>query len=110
VILADDRGYSDLGSCGHATIRTPNIDRLAAEGQRRTSFNAAPVCTPSRAQLLTGRLAIRTGLASGVLFPDSTGGLQPGEITIKGVLKTRGYATAAVGSGTSASWTRMSVA
>ena len=97
VILADDQGYGDLGSYGHPTIRTPHIDRLAAEGQRWTSFYAAPVCTPSRAQLMTGRLAIRTGLAAGVLFPDSTGGLQPGEITIAEVLKARGYATAAVG-------------
>lgn len=97
VILADDQGYGDLGSYGHPTIRTPNIDRMAAEGQRWTSFYAAPVCTPSRAQLLTGRLAIRSGLAAGVLFPDSTGGLQPGEITIAEMLKARGYATAAVG-------------
>lgn len=97
VILTDDQGYGDLGSYGHPTIRTPNIDRLAAEGQRWTSFYAAPVCTPSRAQLLTGRLAVRTGLASGVLFPDSAGGLQPSEITIAEMLKPRGYATAAVG-------------
>jgi arylsulfatase A len=97
IILADDQGYGDLGSYGHPTIRTPNIDRMAAEGQRWTSFYAAPVCTPSRAQLMTGRLAVRTGLAGGVLFPDSTGGLQPGEITVAEVLKTRGYATAAVG-------------
>jgi arylsulfatase A len=97
IILADDQGYGDLGSYGHPTLRTPNIDRLAAEGQRWTSFYAAPVCTPSRAQLLTGRLAVRSGLAGGVLFPDSTGGLQPEEITVAEVLKTRGYATAAVG-------------
>jgi arylsulfatase A len=97
IILADDQGYGDLGSYGHPTIRTPNIDRMAAEGQRWTSFYAAPVCTPSRAQLLTGRVAVRTGLAGGVLFPDSTGGLQPDEITVAEVLKTRGYATAAVG-------------
>ena len=97
VILADDQGYGDLGSYGHPTLRTPNIDRLAAEGQRWTSFYAAYVCTPSRAQLLTGRLAVRTGLSSGVLFPDSTGGLQPEEITVAEVLKTRGYATAIVG-------------
>lgn len=97
VILADDQGYGDLGSYGHPTLRTPNIDRMAAEGQRWTSFYAATVCTPSRAQLLTGRLAIRSGLASGVLFPDSTGGLQPSEITIAETLKARGYATAAVG-------------
>src|SRR5712691_9386689 len=91
IILADDQGYGDLGSYGHPTLRTPHLDRMAAEGQRWTSFYAAPVCTPSRAQLLTGRLAIRTGLASGVLFPDSTGGLQPSEITIPEVLKPRGY-------------------
>jgi arylsulfatase A-like enzyme len=97
VILTDDQGYGDLGSYGHPTIRTPNIDRLAAEGQRWTSFYAAPVCTPSRAQLLTGRLAVRTGLAGGVLFPDSAGGLQPSEITIAEMLKPRGYATAAIG-------------
>jgi arylsulfatase A-like enzyme len=97
VILTDDQGYGDLGSYGHPTLRTPNIDRMAAEGQRWTSFYAAPVCTPSRAQLLTGRLAIRSGLASGVLFPDSAGGLQAGEITIAELLKSRGYATAAIG-------------
>jgi arylsulfatase A len=58
VILADDQGYGDLGSYGHPTIRTPNIDRMAAEGQRWTHFYAAHLCTPSRAQLLTGRYAI----------------------------------------------------
>src|SRR5215831_1576641 len=62
IILADDQGYGDLGSYGHPTIRTPQIDRLAAEGQRWTSFYAARICTPSRAQLMTGRLAVRTGL------------------------------------------------
>jgi arylsulfatase A-like enzyme len=97
IILADDQGYGDLGSYGHPTIRTPNLDRLAAEGQRWTNFYAAHVCTPSRAQLLTGRLAVRTGLSSGVLFPDSTGGLQPEEITVAEVLKARGYATGMVG-------------
>src|SRR5436190_8843388 len=97
IILADDQGYGDLGSYGHPTLRTPNLDRMALEGQRWTSFYAAPVCTPSRAQLMTGRLAVRTGLAGGVLFPDSTGGLQPEEVTVAEVLKARGYATAAVG-------------
>ena len=97
VILADDQGYGDLGSFGHPTIRTPNIDRMAVEGQRWTSFYGAHVCTPSRAQLMTGRLAARTGLVAGVLFPDSTGGLQPDEITVAELLKGRGYATAAIG-------------
>src|SRR5215203_5838433 len=70
---------------------------MAVEGQRWTSFYAAPLCTPSRAQLITGRYAIRSGLAAGVLFPNSVGGLQPSEITIAEVLKQRGYATLAVG-------------
>jgi arylsulfatase A len=97
VIFTDDQGYGDLGSYGSPTIRTPVLDRLAHEGQRWTSFYAAPVCTPSRAQLLTGRLAARTGLVGGVLFPESKGGLQPEEVTIAEVLKPRGYATIAIG-------------
>jgi arylsulfatase A len=101
VIFCDDLGYGDVGSFGNPTIRTPNLDRMAAEGQRWTSFYAADsVCTPSRSALLTGRLPIRTGMFSDtrrVLFPDSAGGLPPSEITIAELLKTRGYATAAVG-------------
>ena len=97
IIITDDQGYGDLGSYGHPTLRTPNLDRMAVEGQRWTSFYAAPLCTPSRAQLMTGRYAIRSGLAAGVLFPNSTGGLQPSELTIAEVLKQRGYATLTVG-------------
>lgn len=101
VIFCDDLGYGDLGSFGNPTIRTPNLDRMAAEGQRWTSFYSADsVCTPSRSALLTGRLPIRTGMYSDtrrVLFPDSAEGLPHSEITIAELLKTRGYATAAVG-------------
>jgi arylsulfatase A len=104
VIFTDDQGYGDLGSYGHPTLRTPHLDRMAAEGQRWTSFYVADsVCTPSRAGLLTGRLPVRTGMTSDhlegrrVLFPDSAGGLPAGEITIAELLKGRGYATAAVG-------------
>ncbi len=97
LIFTDDQGYGDLGSYGHPTLCTPVLDALAAEGQRWTSFYAAPVCTPSRAQLMTGRLGARVGLTGGVLFPDSPGGLQPEEITIPEMLKTRGYATMAIG-------------
>jgi len=100
VIFADDLGYGDLGVFGHPTIRTPRLDRMAAEGQRWTSFYvAASVCTPSRAAILTGRLPIRSGMAGKrrVLFPDSARGLPPEEVTIAEVLKATGYRTAAIG-------------
>ena len=101
VILADDLGYGDLGSYGHPTIRTPHLDRMAAEGVRFTQFySAAPLCTPSRAGLLTGRLPVRSGMASeryGVLYPSSSGGLPRSEVTLAEALRERGYATAAIG-------------
>ncbi|WP_416866566.1 MAG: sulfatase [Imperialibacter sp.] len=101
VIFADDMGYGDLGVYGHPTIKTPNLDKMAYEGQKWTNFYvAANVCTPSRACLLTGRYAVRNGMTSNkrwVLFPDSDGGLPQTEITIAKALKGAGYATAAVG-------------
>ncbi|MEE8450848.1 MAG: sulfatase [Thermoguttaceae bacterium] len=101
VIFADDLGYGDLGCFGHPTIDTPNLDRMAAEGQKWTNFySAAPVCTPSRAALLTGRLPIRSGMCSSkrrVLFPNSAGGIPAGEVTLAEALKQVGYATAAIG-------------
>ncbi|HEX8038692.1 MAG TPA: sulfatase [Chryseosolibacter sp.] len=101
ILFADDQGYGDLGCYGHPTIRTPNIDRMAAEGQRWTTFYTAEnVCTPSRAGLLTGRLPIRNGMYSDhrrVLFPDSDGGLPASEITLAELLKSAGYRTAAIG-------------
>jgi len=101
IIFADDLGYGDLGVYGHPTIQTPSLDRMAAEGMKFTQFYAAAsVCTPSRAGLLTGRLPIRSGMASDtrrVLFPDSRLGLPAEEITIAEALKEEGYATAAIG-------------
>ena len=101
IVFADDLGYGDLGVYGHPTIRTPNLDRMAAEGQRWTSFYAqAPVCSPSRAALLTGRIHLRSGMfgrETGVFFPDSHAGLPADEVTIAGALKDLGYATGVVG-------------
>ncbi|MFA5189314.1 MAG: sulfatase [Verrucomicrobiia bacterium] len=101
IILADDLGYGDLACYGHPSIRTPNLDRMAADGMRFTDFYvAAEVCTPSRAALMTGRLPIRSGMCSDkrrVLFPNSTGGLPATELTIARMLRECGYATGCVG-------------
>jgi arylsulfatase A len=101
VVFCDDLGYGDLGCFGHPTIHTPHLDRMAAEGLKLTQFySAAPVCTPSRAALMTGRLPIRSGMCSDkrrVLFPDSGGGIPDSEITLAEALQQQGYATACVG-------------
>jgi len=101
IIFADDLGYGDLGTFGHPSIQTPNLDRMATEGQKWTNFYvAASVCTPSRAALLTGRLPVRNGMCSNksrVLFPNSVNGLPTEEITLAEQLKQAGYATAAIG-------------
>lgn len=98
IIFADDQGYGDLGCFGSTKINTPNIDRLASEGRRFTNFMvASPVCTPSRAALLTGCYPKRVGLHQHVLFPQSTKGLNPSEHTIADHLKNQGYATACFG-------------
>ena len=96
VIFCDDLGYGDIGVFGSPIIRTPNIDKMAIEGQKWTQFYVAdPVCTPSRAALMTGRYPIRSGMTSSkraVLFPDSANGLKQEEVTIAEVLKSEGYA------------------
>lgn len=100
VIFCDDLGWGDLGCFGNPTIRTPNLDRMAQEGQKWTQFYvAAPLCTPSRAALMTGRYPIRNGMTSakGVLFPNSGGGLPAKEITLAEMLKQLGYSTGIVG-------------
>ncbi len=101
IIYADDLGYGDLGCYGHPTIRTPHLDRMAAEGMRFTEFySAAEVCTPSRAALLTGRYPIRSGMCHDqfrVLRNRSLGCLPADEVTLAEALKTKGYTTGCVG-------------
>ncbi|MFW6161729.1 MAG: sulfatase-like hydrolase/transferase, partial [Planctomycetota bacterium] len=97
VIFTDDQGYQDVGCFGSPDIRTPHLDKMAREGRKFTDFYvAAPVCTPSRAALLTGCYAPRVSLP-GVLFPRSKNGLSDKETTIAEVLKTRGYAATCIG-------------
>ncbi|WP_231603016.1 sulfatase family protein [Neorhodopirellula pilleata] len=98
VIFTDDQGYGDLGCFGSQTIATPNLDRLASEGRRYTSFySACSVCSPSRAALLTGCYPKRVGMHKHVLFPQSDYGLNASEYTIADHLHANGYATACVG-------------
>jgi arylsulfatase A-like enzyme len=95
-IMADDLGNADLGYRGHQ-INTPNIDKLANEGVRLEDFYGMPVCTPSRAELMTGRYAMRYGLQTLVIFPSHTYGLATDERTLPQALKEAGYKTLMVG-------------
>lgn len=101
VIFCDDLGYGDLSCFGHPSIETPELDRMAQEGLRWLQFySAAPVCTPSRAALMTGRLPLRSGMCSNkrrVLFPNSKGGLPASEVTLAEMLRDAGYRTGCVG-------------
>lgn len=97
IIFTDDQGYQDVGCFGSPSIRTPNLDRMAAEGMRFTDFySAASVCSPSRAALLTGCYPPRVGITK-VLFPRDNIGLNPEEHTIADILKGKGYVTACIG-------------
>jgi arylsulfatase A-like enzyme len=97
LIVADDLGYGDLASYGHRVLKTPALDRLAGEGIRLTSYYApSPLCSPSRASLLTGRIHRRTGIESWIP-PDTDVQLGPRELTIATLLKQRGYRTAVFG-------------
>jgi arylsulfatase A len=97
IIFTDDQGYQDVGCFGSPSIKTPNLDRMAAEGMKFTDFYAgASICSPSRAALLTGCYPPRVGITR-VLFPRDNIGLNPKEVTIADMLKERGYATTCIG-------------
>lgn len=98
ILYADDLGYGDVGCYGAADIPTPHIDSLAASGTRFTTWYAsAPVCSPSRASLMTGRYPQRTGVANNVEAGYRAGGLRPGEITLADALKRLGLRTGLMG-------------
>ena len=86
LIFIDDMGYGDIGPFGSTLNRTPHLDRMAAEGMKLTSFYAAPVCSASRAQLLTGCYAPRVSVP-GVFFPAGAKGLNPDEQTVAEYLR-----------------------
>ncbi len=97
-IFVDDQGYYDLGCYGATEVKTPRIDRMASEGTRFTDYYAAaPICSPSRAGLLTGCYPRRVGNHIWVHRADSRSGIHPDELTIAELLKAGGYATACIG-------------
>lgn len=97
VIFTDDMGYQDLAVYGATDIKTPHLDKMAAEGIRFTNFyDAQPVCSASRAALLTGCYSSRVSI-QGALFPNSKIGLNPEEETLAEICKSQGYKTAMVG-------------
>ncbi|MFC1529304.1 sulfatase-like hydrolase/transferase, partial [Gemmatimonadota bacterium] len=98
LIFADDLGYSDLSCFGCDDYQTPHLDALAGQGVRCTDFYvAAPVCTPSRYALLTGKQPFRSNGLTTALMPPDTNGLNPTETTIAEVLQDAGYRTACIG-------------
>jgi arylsulfatase A len=97
IVFADDMGYGDIGCYGNKTARTPNLDRMAAEGTRWTSFYVPQaVCSASRTALLTGCYPNRLGIL-GALNPQAQIGISDGEVTLGQLFKSRGYATAIFG-------------
>jgi uncharacterized sulfatase len=102
IILADDLGYGDPACYGHAKFKTPNLDRMAAEGAKLTQFNCpAPFCAPTRASLMTGRYPFRCGMTQNPApdgGPDANGlHLPESETTLAQLFKRAGYATGMIG-------------
>ncbi len=97
LINIDDLGYADIGAFGSKLNRTPHLDRMAEEGRKLTCFYTAPVCSPSRAALMTGCYPKRVLPIGGVLFPSAAVGLNPEEHTVAELLKNAGYSTGCIG-------------
>lgn len=98
LIVADDLGYGDIGALGGSRIKTPNLDALAQDGVVMTHFYAsANICSPSRAGIMTGRYAIRSGLGWDVVTAQDDHGLPQSEITIAELLREGGYSTGMIG-------------
>lgn len=98
VIYSDDQGVSDLNCYGSKDLHTPNLDKLASEGVRFTQFYAAaPVCSPSRAALLTGKVPQRAGLAGNASSSEGVAGMPADQFTMGELFKSGGYATAHIG-------------
>lgn len=95
IFLTDDQGYADAGVYGSNDLNTPNIDQLAQEGIKFTSFYAQPLCGPSRAALLTGRYPVRIKEPGEIKSPNTT--LAASEVTIAEILQQVGYTTALIG-------------
>jgi arylsulfatase B len=97
IFLADDLGWADVGFHGEEVIETPSLDRLAAEGVQLDRFYATPICSPTRAALMTGRDPMRLGVAYGVIMPWHTNGIHPDELFLPEAFQRAGYQTAMVG-------------
>ncbi len=97
VIVADDLGWADVGFHGNEQIATPALDRLAAEGVQLDRFYTTPICSPTRAALMTGRDPMRLGVAYSTIMPWQNNGVHPDETFLPEMLQTAGYQTAMVG-------------
>jgi arylsulfatase A-like enzyme len=96
-IVADDLGWKDVGFNGDTDIKTPDLDKLAAEGAKLTKFYVQPMCTPTRAALMIGRYPFRYGLQTAVIPSVSSYGLDTTEWLLPQALKGAGYNTAIIG-------------
>jgi len=97
VFVADDLGWADVGYHGEDVIRTPSLDRLAREGAQLDRFYTTPICSPTRAALMTGRDPMRLGVAYATILPWSNNGIHPDELFMPESFKAAGYQTAMVG-------------